>query len=127
MPSWTFKCYVSPQGIDEIGLSYNGHSIGVRATFDSRLRQLSQSGVQDWRRPLFDKLQDENGLCEIRFKADGVQHRILGFFQPGQIFVMVIWMTKKGNVTVPKSAIETAKQRKREIERDGSRAVARDH
>ncbi|MGI0086024.1 MAG: hypothetical protein ACREBQ_13175 [Nitrososphaerales archaeon] len=58
---------------------YENASAKVRAKFLSRLAMLAQLEYADWNDTLFKFLTDQNGLSEIRFKADGVQQRPLGF------------------------------------------------
>ncbi|HLC44722.1 MAG TPA: type II toxin-antitoxin system RelE/ParE family toxin [Patescibacteria group bacterium] len=113
---WTFRCYVSTRGIDEIRTWYDDQSATVRAKFDSRLKFLAQRERAEWKREPFDILHDEcEGLGEIRFKADGVQHRPLGFFNGEKIFTLVLCAEEKGNKFVPKKACEIALRRKAEV------------
>jgi hypothetical protein len=79
----------------------------------------------DWRRPLFAQLYGEcEGLWEIRFEADGVQHRPLGFFQGSDVFTLAFCAQEKDGKFVPLSACKTALSRKAEIltNRENSRA-----
>jgi hypothetical protein len=55
------------------------------------------------------------GLAEIRFKADNVQQRPLGFHSGSQEFTILFWATEKGGKFVPLSACETALRRKAEV------------
>ena len=113
---WTFRCYVSPRGVDEIRAWYDGQSAAVRAKFDSRLKFLAQRERAEWKREPFDSLHGEcEGLGEIRFKADKVQHRPLGFFSGEKIFTLVFCAEERGNKFVPKKACEIALRRKAEV------------
>lgn len=113
---WTFRCYVSSPGKDEIRAWYDGQSAKVRAKFDSRLKFLAQRERAEWKREPFDSLSDEcSGLGEIRFQADKVQHRPLGFFDGEKIFSLVFCAQEKGNKFVPKDACKIALRRKKEI------------
>lgn len=113
---WTFRCYVSPRGIDEILAWYDGQSATVRAKFDSRLKFLAQRERAEWKREPFDTLHDEcEGLGEIRFKADRVQYRPLGFFNGEKIFTLVFCAEEKGSKFVPRNACEIALRRRTEV------------
>jgi hypothetical protein len=91
-----------------------------RAKFLSRVRFLAQTPRSGWRREPFDVLHGYD-LGEVRFNADGVEHRPLGFFSPGMIFTIVICAVEKGRKFEPKNAPAIAENRKREIENDASR------
>jgi Gp49-like protein DUF891 len=120
---WTFRCYVSLRGIDEIQLWYEGQSEKVQAKFDSRLKFLAQRERHHWKREPFDDLHGEcDGLGEIRFKADRIEHRPLGFFSPGNMFTLVFCAQEKNSRFVPRNACETALNRKAQILADRERA-----
>ena len=88
----------------------------VKATFDSRVKFLAQRKPQDWGLPFFRRLHgDCSGLGEIRFKANKVQHRPIGFFSAENEFTILFFATEKGGKLVPKSACSTAQQRKQLI------------
>jgi hypothetical protein len=113
---WAFRCYVSARGKDEIREWYGHQSRRVQAKFFSRLKALRSMNRSDWRRPLFAQLFSEcEGLWEIRFEADGVQHRPLGFFQGASGFTLLFCAQEKDSKFVPHSACETALARKAEI------------
>lgn len=119
---WTIRCYVSPRGSDEIRRWYNSQTPRVRAKFLSRLKFLAQTPRAGWKREPFDLLSDEcAGLGEIRFNADGVQHRPLGYFSPGMIFTLVFCAVEKNNRFEPRNACKIGLERKAEIDSDVSR------
>jgi hypothetical protein len=120
---WTIRCYVSVHGNDEIGAWYDSQRPTVQAKFVSRLRFLAQTPRAGWRREPFDLLHGEcEGLGEIRFSADKVQYRPLGFFSPGMVFTLVLCPTKKGKKFEPKSSCAIALKRKKEIQADVRRS-----
>lgn len=122
---WTFRCYVSPRGVDEIRAWYDGLPPKARAKFDNRVGSLREQPRHLWKREPFDLLGEEcEGLGEIRFKAADVQHRALGFFSPGQVFTLVIGAIEKNNRFVPKNACAIGLARRAEIEVDKERAHA---
>jgi hypothetical protein len=117
---WTIRSYVSERGVDEVRKWYGGQTVRCRAKFLSRIQFLAQTPRSGWKREPFDTLHGYE-LGEVRFNADGVEHRPLGFFSPGMIFTIVLCAEEKGGRFVPKRAPEIAESRKREIENDASR------
>jgi Phage derived protein Gp49-like (DUF891) len=124
---WAIRCYTSARGVDEIRAWYDQQSPVVRAKFLSRLQFLAQTPRPGWKREPFDLLKGRYGeLGEIRFKADRIQYRPLGFFSPGSTFTLVICAQEKNSRFVPKNAPDIALARKREIEADAKRSRACD-
>jgi hypothetical protein len=117
---WTIRSYVSERGVDEIRKWYGDQTARCRAKFLSRIRFLAQTPRSGWKREPFDLLHGYD-LGEVRFNANGVEHRPLGFFSPSMIFTIVICATEKNRKFVPKGAAEIAESRKKEIEADASR------
>src|SRR4051812_4102761 len=94
---WTFRCYVSARGANEIRSAYDSYSKRVQAKFASRLRVLTTLTRSEWTRPLIGTLFGPcEGLWEIRFEKDNVQHRPLGFFLDPNVFVICFWALEKG-------------------------------
>jgi hypothetical protein len=120
MAIWTFRTYVSPQGDEEVACWYAGQSPAVRATFDQRLRNLSQMKPQEWREPYTKQLEGAcDGLLEIRFKADRVQYRPLGFYGPQRMeFTITLIAREIGDRFEPNDACEKALARKSDVLRD---------
>jgi hypothetical protein len=113
---WTFRCYVSTRGVNEIRASFDLQSKRVQNKFRSRLTSLAKMTRAQWTRPLVGVLYGEcEGLWEIRFEKDGVQHRPLGFFASQSEFVIVFWATERGSKFDPLNACKTALARKAEI------------
>lgn len=119
---WDIRCYVSPRGVDEIRAWYNDQSERVQAKFQIRLRFLAQTPRSGWKREPFDLLHNCQGIGEIRFSADKVEHRPLGFFSPRNVFTIVICAQEKNSRFVPKTACQIALARKKEIEADDRRS-----
>jgi hypothetical protein len=117
---WTVRSYVSERGTDEIREWYGAQTPRCRAKFLSRIRFLAQTPRSGWKREPFDLLKGYD-LGEVRFNADGVEHRPLGFFSPSMIFTIVICATEKNNKFVPKGAPEIGENRKKEIEANAAR------
>jgi hypothetical protein len=118
---WTIRSYVSERGIDEIRKWYGDQTARCRAKFLSRIRFLAQTPRSGWKREPFDLLHGHD-LGEVRFNADGVEHRPLGFFSPGMTFTIVLCAGEKNGRFVPRRAPEIAESRRREIDVDVSRS-----
>ena len=122
---WTFRTYVSPRGEDEVRTWFDQQSGRVRAKFRSRLRVLGQQERSAWDRPYFALLSGTGaGLGEIRFNADGTEHRPLGFFMPGNVFTIVICALERNGRFVPHGAVETGLMRRAAILNNAERSHA---
>ena len=122
---WAFRCYVSPDGTEEIREWFDGQSTKVQAKFLSRLKILAQLPFEEWHGTLYKSLHGEcAGLGEIRFKADGVQQRPLGFRSGEWQFTILFCAQEKGDKFVPLSACEKAHARKADVENGRSRTHA---
>ena len=117
MPIWMFRTYVSPQGGEEVAQWYDNQTPTVRAAFDQRLLTISQMQPSEWREPYTKQLEGEcDGLVEIRFKADRVQHRPLGFYGPHRMeFTIALIAREIGGRFDPKDACEKALARKNDV------------
>jgi hypothetical protein len=113
---WTIRAWRS--ATNSFVAEKEAQTADVQAAFDQRLRFLSQSPPNLWRVPQTKQLDGEgDGLVEIRFKADGVQQRPLGFYGPGRMeFTLLSWATEKGDKFVPKDALKIAQERKKQID-----------
>lgn len=121
---WRFRCYRSADGEDMIRTWYEAESQKVKAKFVSRLKMLAQLPRNEWHETLFKELHGNcAGIAEIRFKADNVQRRPLGFRSEDDEFTLLFCAIEKGRF-VPKNACEIALGRKAEVLADGSRTNA---
>jgi len=92
----------------------------ARAKFRNKLRNLSRLPRGQWRRPLFDTLGEEcTGLSEIRFDANNVPWRPLGFFleidDGEEVFALVLCASKDEHGWIPRNACALGLSRKAEI------------
>lgn len=116
MAAWTFRCYTSPNGTDEIRSAYEGKQRQARAKLLSRLTTLSSLPFEEWTSTWYKDLHGTaSGLGEIRFKADNVQQRILGYRSGEKEFVLLFWAIEKGNKFVPSTAPQIALARKNNV------------
>jgi len=99
---------------------YEGLRVEAQRDFEDRLRYLSNVPRHLWTLPYYRQLNTHIG--EIRFKANRVQHRPLGFFGPdaGQ-FTLLIGAKEKDRKFIPKDAVEQAEQRRRLVLADKGR------
>lgn len=111
-----FRCYVDSRERDVVRDWYESASPKVQAKFVSRLAGLHRLPRQQWGEPLFKPLSGEaSKLFEIRFMADKVQYRPLGFWGDDGAFVIVSVALEKGWSFQPKSAVKIAKTRRIEV------------
>lgn len=107
---WEFYSYLSLRGDSEVAVWYRSQSDKVKAAFDTRLKTLAQ--LAQWNEPLATKLEDGEGLIEIRYKAADVQQRPIGFYgPPRRRFTILICAKEINGRFVPKDAIAIAKSR----------------
>jgi hypothetical protein len=99
------------QLVGEISVWMSG-SPAARAALRVRTENLAKTNRAQWNKTQFRKIEGE--LCEIKWKADNVQWRALGFDYEG-FFVMVSGCTHKGNTYDPPGWKETALRRIKEV------------
>ncbi|WP_292938322.1 type II toxin-antitoxin system RelE/ParE family toxin [Noviherbaspirillum sp.] len=115
--AWIFRTYVSQTGRTEVQDKVDELDEVVLEHLLGRIRYLANTEKIDWHEPQAKKLTGAKDVYEIRFKADGIQYRPLGYFGPGpNDFTILVWAYKKQNVYTPAEAIKTAGTRKRHIE-----------
>jgi hypothetical protein len=113
---WRFSYYADRSGSSDVKDAYDDGSDELRARFLSRVRTLAFLPRDEWHNVYFKTLSGPcAGLSEIRFKADRVQQRPLGFHISDLEFVVLFWAREKGGKFVPRSACETALNRKQEV------------
>ena len=111
MVYWRFRDYVSPVGTNKIKSWYKKlPSESARTDFDVLLEDLAV--LKWWLDPSFKpfkmlKGSKYQGLGEIRYKTNKVQHRVIGFFSGGQEFTMLLGCTHKQRVYKPANALDT--------------------
>ena len=126
-PLWSFRCYVSPGGVDEIRLSQDGEGRETQSKFLSRLKILSRKPYIEWATGgiLTKDLHREcAGLRVIRFKADNIQQRPLGFRSGESEFTILFWAHEKGGRWVERGACQKALERKEEVKKSKDRTNA---
>jgi len=108
-----FLDYVTPSGNNDIAEWYCLQSMDCRAAFNDLLEILSKKA--DWGGGHeFARLQD--GLGEIRWKIENVQHRIIGCAWKNPAgYLLLIGCTHKQRIYNPPDAIGTADKRRRGI------------
>ncbi len=122
---WSFRCYRSADGTDEIRAWYDGGSKQLQARFLSRMKMLALLPRAEWNENLYKNLHGPcSGLGEIRFLADKVQQRPLGFHSGGAEFTILFCAKEKGGKFVPLSACEKATARRDEVLKNRSRTNA---
>jgi len=101
--------------------TYQNGSSRLKARTLSRLKILAGLPRPQWHEGYFKKLSGTcEGLWEIRFEAENVQQRPLGFHVTETEFVILFWAREKGGKFVPKKACEIALKRKAEVLKNGN-------
>ena len=113
---WTFRHYVDLNGTSDVKETYDNGTPQLRSKLLSRLRTLANLPLTDWNETYRKSLKGNcDGLEEIRFKADNVQQRPLGYRSTASEFIILFWATERGGKFVPLSACEKALKRKTEV------------
>jgi hypothetical protein len=109
---WAFRSFVSEGRESAVHSWYQGQTKKVRAVFDTRLKYLRD--WPKWDMPRTRVLEGEcDGLIEIRFFAENVQHRPLGFYGPLKLeFTIAFFATERGGKFYPRNSCGTALGRK---------------
>lgn len=125
--NWKIKYYLSGTGHSDVLKAYKEATAKVRAAFEVQLDYLAVRPQEDWRRPKVAKLARDvahKDFYEIRFFADQVQQRPIGFFGPEKKdFTIVLWATEKGMKLVPKEWNKIANSRRQDIDDENATAV----
>lgn len=96
--------------------TYERGSKELRVRFRSRLKILASLPRDEWNENYHKYLSGPaSGLCELRFIAEKVQQRPLGFHLSQNEFVILYWAIEKNDRIIPASAYETALVRKESI------------
>lgn len=93
----------------------------VRARLDVLMIHLREQARDGWVRPYFDTLRD--GVGEVRFKANNVNHRPLGFFGPDRNEFTFLYFATKTNRFSPANAIDIAADRRLDAIKDPQLSV----
>jgi hypothetical protein len=124
VPIWVIQCFWNERrGIFE--KEYRDQTPEARAEFRATLNLLRDSAtIEGWCRPAFDRLSGKyRQLGKLRFKANGAQHRPLGFFGPGtQAFTLLAWATERDGRYWPPGIRDSALDRMKRILEDPTRA-----
>jgi hypothetical protein len=110
--------YVSPTGRAAITDWRKELSTAARkADLDTFLKM--QVTVREWTSPVIKALQGKawKGLYELRWKSDGVPHRIGGYFADSSTFVMLIGFTHNQKKYDPSATFDTILVRRKQIEK----------
>jgi len=113
------KCYESSSEKNEIQATYDSGTEELKAELEVALAYLKVRDRQDWRRPhahKMSKCKKFRDFFEIRFKANNLQQRPIGYFGPDKNdFTILIWATEKGGKLKPEDWFKIADRRRNEI------------
>lgn|GEM_PF-1842310 len=112
--------YTQAGGRSDVQETYDSGSAERRAELDVALEYLKCRDRGEWRRPKAAKLSKTQGYrdyFEIRFMADQVQQRPIGYFGPESgVFTILLWATEKGGTLRPADWYDKAERRRARIE-----------
>ena len=123
MPEIVIYSYVTARGTSIGDDWFDAATPKMQTELLARLAHLEQQPTTGWKDPHFHTLKGECvGLGAIRFKADKVQYRALGFWGPlRRAFTIVDFAYEKGGKYLPKNICRRARERKQEAIDDISR------
>jgi len=114
---WTLLEYVSPNKRRAIHDWREGMATPARkASFDVFIKNMAKTS--HWKSPEIKALKGKKwkGLYELRWRsADGVPHRIGGYFSADNEFVMLVGWTHNAKKYDPPSALETLIERRNKV------------
>jgi hypothetical protein len=124
---WNIKTYKSSGGKNDVQATYDAGTEELKAELEVELDYLKVRGREEWRRPYAAKLSKCNefrDFFEIRFCANRVQQRPIGYFGPnGNDFTILLWATEKGGKLKPADWCSKANRRRNEILNGTAEAV----
>jgi hypothetical protein len=96
---------------------YDARNDAEQAAFDTVLEFLCQRQHHEWGRPEYAPFTGKHGgLGELRFDVGKLEHRPIGCFGPGRsVFTVLIGATKKGRQYDPRSALDSALERREAV------------
>ena len=111
----SIRCYISPPPAsrNKIADWYNDLSAQERADADEFIKNIRK--LREWSWHEYRHLGE--GLGELRWESEKKQQRLIGFFS-GETWYAVIGCTHKQNIYKPPDTLDTAKKRKKQIERE---------
>ena len=113
---WKFTVYVSSTGRSDVQDEVNRLNVEALERFAAAVRYLAITPKSEWNEPKAKKLTGYKELYEIRFIANNVQLRPIGYFGPEAYqFTILIWATHKQNVYKPSDAFGSSIRRKKAI------------
>lgn len=108
-------------GLGDFSQRYDQLDEAGQAAWDARILYLRDQPPAMWRDPYAKKLSWENdrdckNLYEIRFKAQSVQQRPMGYFGTDvDQFTIVVWVTHKGSQYEPRQFCRIGRERWEQI------------
>lgn len=121
--TWLFKNFCDDKDRDIIAPEVARLVPKARAKFYERLNGFKDQPQHLWNGKRSKQLVGYPGLLEIRFLVANIQYRPIGFFGPNRNdFTFLIWATEQGDEFVPKTAPDTAAERRGIILQNSARA-----
>lgn len=119
MVIWRLKAFTADFDETVVLSWYHQQPIAVQDEFEARLNFLASSPIEYWSRPYAAKLRGKcKGLMEIRFDVNNVEHRPIGYISGDREFTLLAFATERDGKFDPKEVCDTAKKRKKLIEKE---------
>jgi hypothetical protein len=121
---WMIRCFGSDRR-SVFEKEYREQTVEARMEFHATIRLLRDRALRgDWCRPEFDMLGGKHReIGKLRFKANSVQHRPLGFFGPWKnTFTLLTWATERDWKFSPPGVCDRALDRMKLVIEDTVRA-----
>ena len=111
-----------PLGEDDVVTAwYAGANPKAQAGLDARMVHLRVQKREGWIRQPYDSL--DGGVGEVRWKAEKINHRGLGYFGPERDHFTFLFFATKTNVFLPRNAIAKAIERRTLVEANPSLSI----
>ena len=125
---WTYLEFLTTGGRSAITEWYDDLADEAQQDFDDLLRYLAVTPRHLWERPKFAPVTGHGGLGKLRFKANRIQYRPIGYFGPkaGQ-FTLLIGAEERNRRWVPRDAPNQASNRRAIVEADNHRIRVYDY
>lgn len=126
MTLWTFFDFLKEDGANAITEWIESLPPHIRqkvaAALAARLEAVQNLENHEWPEGWFTDLSGYSGIVEVKFKVKKVQYRPLGCYGPGRHqFTLLVGAIEKGDKFVPRSAPNTANDRRKIVQKDRSR------
>jgi Phage derived protein Gp49-like (DUF891). len=121
MKCWNFRDYISERGVNEIREWLDSLPMKAQIKIDTRISYLE--ATKTFEPQYISALDGYDDIYEVKVICANIQYRPLGCYGPGRgEFTLLIGAVEKGDRFDPKTAPETATERRKIVMRDRRRS-----